>query len=211
MAHGADYVGDEWVYISPDGARIFGIPEPIRVWDWHLADLPECRARIGGKEQMRLRLLKFMARSTERAGRLPLGAPAQVLRRLTPLLKQQMHVDIAPQRLFKQTMGPLAADLDKVLFVASHDSPEVCIEPIDPQAVARRMLFSLQAERLDFMATYYKYRFAFPDASNELIEQAAARQARLLAAVLAHKPAYALYHPYPVAIPALYHAVLPVL
>src|SRR5690606_21859517 len=45
MARGADYIGDEWVYISPQG-RIFGIPEPIRVWDWHMADLPQTWARI---------------------------------------------------------------------------------------------------------------------------------------------------------------------
>ncbi|MCC6169012.1 MAG: hypothetical protein IT329_17450 [Caldilineaceae bacterium] len=215
MAQGADYVGDEWVYVRPadgvEGVRLCGIPEPIRVWDWHLHELPQCRERIGRKEQMRLRLLKLMARSAERAGRPQLGTPTQLMRRLTPLIKQQLHVDIAPQRLFDQTLGPLATTLDKVLFVASHDSPEVRVEPIDPQEVAQRMLFSLQAERLDFMAAYYKYRFAFPAARNPVIEQAEERQAALLAQALAHKPAYALYHPYPVSIPALYGAVAPYL
>ncbi len=219
MAHGADYVGDEWVYIRPDDSadgrptdmRICGIPEPIRVWDWHLHDLPQCRERIGRKEQMRLRLLKLMAHSTERAGRPQLGAPTQLMRRLTPLIKQQLHVDIAPQRLFNQPVGALDVRLDKVLFVASHDSPEVRVDAMDPQEIAQRMLFSLQTERLDFMAAYYKYRFAFPDACNPLIEQAEERQAALLTRALAHKTAYALYHPYPVSIPSLYDAFLPYL
>jgi len=39
-AHGARYVGDEWVYLD-GGGRMFGVPEPIRLWDWHLDDLPD--------------------------------------------------------------------------------------------------------------------------------------------------------------------------
>ena len=108
-------------------------------------------------------------------------------------------------------MGPLAADLDKVLFVASHDSPDVIVAPIDPGEVAQRMVFSLQAERLDFMAYYLKFRFAFPEARNELIEQAEERQRALLVKMMAGKDTYALYHPYPVSIPFLYDAVLPYL
>ena len=211
MAKGAEYVGDEWVYVSRNGRRMYGIPEPIRVWDWHLHDLPQTRARIGRKEQMRLRMLKFMAHSIETAAVPQIGNPAKYMRRLTPLIKQQLHVDVAPQKLFDQKVGPLAADLDKVLFVASHDSPEVTVEPIDPQEVARRMVFSLQAERLDFMAYYLKFRFAFPEARNELIEQAEERQRDLLVHMLAGVDTYALYHPYPVSIPSLYDAVLPYL
>src|SRR5215211_1589126 len=30
---GAEYAGDEWVYVSGDGDRVWGIPEPVRVWD----------------------------------------------------------------------------------------------------------------------------------------------------------------------------------
>ncbi len=30
-ANGAEYVGDEWVYLSSDGQHMYGIPEPIRV------------------------------------------------------------------------------------------------------------------------------------------------------------------------------------
>jgi len=209
MAQGADYVGDEWVYISQDGRRMYGIPEPIRVWEWHLHDLPQTRARIGGREEMRLRTLKWMTGSLERASTAPIGTPSKLMRRLTPLLKQQLHVDIAPQKLFDQTVGPLAADLHTVLFVASHDSPEVCVEPIDPQEIARRMVFSLQCERLDFMAHYLQFRFAFPEARNEVIEQAEERQRDLLANVLAGKRSYALDHPYPVSIPSLYDAVVP--
>ena len=32
IARGAEYIGDEWVYVSSDGDRMFGIPEPIRLY-----------------------------------------------------------------------------------------------------------------------------------------------------------------------------------
>lgn len=43
---GARYVGDELVYLTSDG-MMHDIPEPIRLWDWHLAQLPETRRRLG--------------------------------------------------------------------------------------------------------------------------------------------------------------------
>ena len=39
-AKGAEYIGDEWVYLSGDGQYMYGIPEPIRVWNWHLQQMP---------------------------------------------------------------------------------------------------------------------------------------------------------------------------
>jgi hypothetical protein len=73
------------------------------------------------------------------------------------------------------------------------------------------MVFSLQHERLDFMSYYLKFRFAFPAASNALIEQAEALQRERLVQVLMGKEAYAVYHPYPVPIQKLFEAIRPLL
>ena len=54
VARGARFVGDEWVYVEHDGATVHGIPEPLRLWDWHLRQLPDLRARIGRGERARL-------------------------------------------------------------------------------------------------------------------------------------------------------------
>jgi hypothetical protein len=212
MANGAEYIGDEWVYISRDGSRINGIPEPIRVWDWHFYDQPQYWRRIGRKARMRLQLLKFMARSIEQVATNKLGsriAPAKAMRRLLPLVKQQLHVDIPPQQLFHQELGPLSSTLDKILLVGNHESPEIAVGRVSPQEIAQRMVFSLQAERLDFISYYLKFRFAFPDARNQQIECAEERQRELLNQMLIGKEAYAVYHPYPFSIPSLFKAVSP--
>ncbi len=85
------------------------------------------------------------------------------------------------------------------------------VEPVDPVAVARQMVFSLQHERSDLLEYYLKFLFAFPDAANPLIEEAEEIQRDILVRVLAGKPAHAVYHPYPVSIPRLYEAMSPYL
>jgi hypothetical protein len=59
------------------------------------------------------------------------------------------------------------------------------------------------------MSYYLQFRFAFPEATNDLIEHAGAIQAERLAQVLDGKEAYAVYHPYPVPIQKLYDAICP--
>src|SRR3954452_1052614 len=61
-ARGAHYVGDEWVYLTPDGG-MHGVPEPIRLWYWHVAQLPELRAELTPLTRTRLRALPPVARS----------------------------------------------------------------------------------------------------------------------------------------------------
>jgi len=204
MSRGAEYIGDEWVYITADGGRMYGIPEPIRVWDWHLQDLPHYRTLVGRGDKARLGAIK-LAQSTERV------MPTKVSGRVMPLLKRQLFVDIHPKKLFGSGFGAMSGTLDKVFFDASHETLDVTSQPIEPQEIARRMVFSLQYERLPFMAYYMMFRFVFPELENPLIEEAGERQRETLTRVLAGKDAYSVYHPYPVAIPALFDAISPLL
>jgi hypothetical protein len=211
LSRGAQYIGDEWVYLSGDGARVHGIPEPIRVWDWHLRELPQYRALLGRGERVRFRAIKSLLslEGALAAGRARGLAPARGLRRVAPLLKGQLFVDVPPERLVEAGLGPLSARFERLFFLASHETDEVTVEPIDPLEVGRRMAFSVEHERLAFMAYYLKFRFAFPDQRNPLIEEADELQRKLLERVLVGKPAYAVYHPYPASIPALFDAINP--
>jgi hypothetical protein len=200
-ARGAEYVGDEWVYVSNDGERVYGIPEPIRIWDWQLDQLPEFAALIGKRQRSRLRAIQLLLKQ-ERALR-RLGGD-----RFPALLKRQLCVDVAPTRLFG-SLGDLVAGFDRLFFLVARDALEVTVEPIDPLEVGRRMVFSLQHESLDFTAAYLKFRFAFPDASNLLLTRVEELQREALARTLAGKPAYVVHHPYPVSLTALYEAMSP--
>jgi hypothetical protein len=202
MSRGAEYIGDEWVYITSDGKQMHGIPEPIRVWDWHLQDLPHYRELVGRGDRAKLGAIK----AVQSAGRV---MPGKVSGRVMPLLKRQLFVDVHPKTLFGSGFGAMSGSLDKIFFVASHETPDVVVQQLDPQEIAQRMVFSLQYERLPFMAFYMMFRFAFPERSNALIEGAEELQRTVLTRVLADKEAYSVYHPYPVSIPSLFDAISP--
>lgn len=214
MAHGASYVGDEWVYLSEGGQRMFGIPEPIHVWDWHLKDMPQYRAMVGAGDRLRLRTLStavrgmswFLSRKRERR-----SSFTRLVSRAQHLLKRQLNVQLPPRKLFADQSRSLSGTPDKVFFVASHEPDDITLQRVDAQEVAQRMVFSLQEERMDLFSTYMKFRFAFPDKRNDLIERMEERQRELLVRALAAKEAYAVYHPYPVSIPDMYEVMRPAL
>lgn len=210
MANGAEYVGDEWIYVSGDGKRMFGIPEPIRLWNWQLENMPQFRARVSRADRARLRTLGSIAETMEWFSSRGSGL-ARLVQRMLPVLKRQLYVQMPPEKLFRQKADSQGANLDKVFFVASHDSSQIVLEPMDTEEIAQRMVFSLQEEREDFLSYYLKFRFAFPGLRNEFIEQAEECQREALVRILAGKDAYSVYHPYPVSIPALFETMSPVL
>ena len=91
--------------------------------------------------------------------------------------------------------------------MATHDHPDIVVRRMDPAEIARRMVFSLQEEEASLKSTYRKYRFAFPERENPVLERTAELQRDALERVLAGKEAYEVLHPYPVSLPALYEAV----
>lgn len=212
MAQGAAYVGDEWVYVSADGSRVFGLPEPIRIWSWHLDWLPQFRHAIPRRQRARLRLAALALRGVRRVtggGARHRSGTARTLNRVAPLLSKQMCVDVEPRRLFGPGACEPSGRPDRVFFIASQEAPEISVRPIDPREVARRMVFSLQEEQKTLLSYYWKFRFAFPGAANDLIDRSRELQEAGLMRALAGKPAFDVRHPYPVELPALYDALRP--
>jgi hypothetical protein len=206
MANGAEYVGDEWVYVLDDGRTLYGIPEPIRIWDWHLDDLPQYRAAIDRRGRRRLRATK----AAHRLGQwIPPWIPAPGLGRSLSLLQKQMNVRVPPETLFGVRSCVLEGKLDKVFFVMSHEAPEVTIDQMSSHEVAQRVFFSLQFEELKMFSHYLKFRFAFPKAKTIAVEEANNRRRELLGRVFESKEAYVAYHPFPASISDLFDAIRP--
>lgn len=208
MANGASYIGDEWIYVASDGSRIFGIPEPMKIWAAHLASMPVFRDAASVGERLRLASLESsvrLARGTAAVTRkTPLGA---LLRRSLPMLQQQAYVHLSPTQLFGEERTELSGGLDVVVLAMTHDAPQVVVEETDIDEMSRRMPFSVEFERLELMAHYLRFRFAFPDATNPLLDDALERQRNLLRAALSGKRALTLLHPYPAPIPEMYEAL----
>jgi hypothetical protein len=207
---GARYIGDEWVYLTDDGS-MHGIPEPVRLWDWHLDQLPEVRGRLGRGDRLRLAGLPLAGRlDGAMPGPIRRSAAGRLLHRAVPVIDGQRHVDLAPERLFGP-LGSLTGRVDHVLFVVAAAGDEITVEPIDPLEIARRMVFSLLYERLDLATIYLQARFAFPDLVNPRLDRLETVQRERLSTFLAGRPAHRIVHPYPVNLGALLEAARSVL
>jgi hypothetical protein len=211
-ANGAKYVGDEWIYLSPDGERMYGIPEPTLIWYWHLQEMPHYKTMVNPKDLRRLQALNLVAKILKQLETTPLKRRTrylQILKRLTALVQRQLYIQLPPEKLFGQKAEKTDANPEKIFFVVSHDQTDVTVQPIDSQELGERMVFSLQEERMEFLSYYFKYRFAFPECSNPLIDQVEEIQRRLIRRAVANKEAYAIYHPYPFSIPSLFDTLRP--
>lgn len=211
LTKGATYIGDEWVYISGDGAQMFGIPEPVRVWDWHLEHLPGIRRKVGAKHRAKLRAVRSLQASGAFLQKISGRSMARQIQRVLAFLEKQAHVDVRPDRLCGGKLGAMQGSFDRLIFVESHESPETTVEQISADEVADRMQFSLQYERFDLAAYYAMFRFAFPNRRNEFLEQAHEIQKERLRSVMSGKPTWRVGHPYPVPIPELFDAIEPLL
>jgi hypothetical protein len=196
---GARYVGDEWVYLHPDGT-LTGLQEPMRVWSWHLRQLD---GRAPSLPLTTRASFAVLDRATEATAARPL--PGKV-RRLRHLLSEQRNVRIPPQRLLPVTDR---TELDVVILTESHDEDAITVEPVDPMDVARRMAAMLPVERAPLLAAYQAFRYAFPDRRSDLLDGAEEFERDLLPRALDGVPALRVRHPYPFSFPAMADALGP--
>ncbi len=206
---GARYIGDEWVYLTTDG-RMHGIPEPIRLWAWHLDQLPEVRRRLGFGARARLASLGLVTRGIRAVPRGLRRGPLRLARRTLPILEGQMHVDVPPEQLFDD-LRDQTGRIDHVVLVESAAGPGIEVRAVDPGEIAHRMVASLLYERQDLIALSLQARFAFPDLEIASLATFEARQRDLLERCLAGRPAHVVTHPYPVDLGALFDAVRPLI
>jgi len=211
-ANGADYIGDEWVLLTPDGTAMYGIPERMRLQDWHLRYRPDLRAGVPVRTRLFFKGVHVLDRlnghlaSTRWVPHLPKNVMADAL----PALRRQLNTQVDPLAVFGGPPTRTTTAVDTVFFMVSRDTPEVEIAPIDPRDIAARMAASVRYERLPFTAAELAYAFAFP--SRDLPESAApmAPEIERIACALVGRSAYAVYHPYPCELGRLYDAMAPV-
>jgi hypothetical protein len=208
--HGASYIGDEWVYLDGNG-DMYGVPEPIRLWHWHVDQLPSLRKRLPVSTRLRLAGLPALAGvASGLAERVPSPA-ASVLRRAAPIVRRQAFVQLDPNWIFGKDAVSLHGRLGALFLLASHDGRGTTLETVPAETIGQRMLASLEAERAAFLAHYQQFRFGQPNCNSAAVEAASSIEQQLVARLLAGRTAHVVRHPYPVVLESLVgpvHSVL---
>ena len=213
-AHGAELVGDEWVYLDPVDCSLRALPEPMRVWDWQIRSVEGISARIPAGDRRRLAATRALAGGLQGVGSLPvLGTTAigRAARRTRYLVEQQLSVQIPPEQLLGRPALRDGARLDRIVFVTSHAPDDISVEHIDAAEVARHATHSFLFELADLLGHYRRFRFAFPARVNPLLDELEARYEVRAVDALKDVPAIAVGHPYPLEIDRLYQAIAPAL
>lgn len=201
VLRGADYVGDEWVYLTSSG-EMFGIPEPIRLWSWQLDQFADLRRRRRPAERFRLTGCSRAATLLDRLAEA--GWPGSGLAAKTaPVVGRQAYVQVPPVTLFGSAAIALHGRLDALVLVESHTAASTEVTSIASGDIAARMSASLREERARFMAHYRHRLFVSPGATSSVLEAADLHEDRLIRELLADIPATRVIHPYPCDISAL--------
>ncbi len=205
MTAGAHYVGDEWIYLASDGYMV-GLPEPIRLWAWHLRQMSSLLAARPRRDRMVLSAWQVAAATVDKAAATTWPG-AGLVRRGAPLVARQAYLQVPPAELF----GPAAMDLrghcDAIVLVVNHDSPQIVARDVETAEIAGRMAGSLVEERTAFLSHYHQFCFAFPDRTSAVISAAEAVERELLGSMLNARPGSKVLHPYPCDIHELGRAV----
>jgi hypothetical protein len=208
MSNGAAYIADEWTLVSPDGTAA-GLGGPVRVWGWHLQQLPELRKRVPARMRARLALADAYRRGY---GLLPRPGPASgSLRERFDRLGRDGgvpwfgQVALEPTDLFGRPSAADGVKLDVAILMQAGEGGTTTART-SGREIARRMVASQEYERAALLRAYDEFRFAFPGRRNDLLEHAAQEEQRLLEQALENVPALELRHPYPVQLGDLYAA-----
>jgi len=212
LTHGARYVGDEWLFVDPAGPTMFGPPEPIRLWDWQLAQVASVRDAVGRADRLRLAATGGLARALRgigRAGpvgRTPIGDAA---RRAGAVVDRQRSRQFPVEALFGTDAihaGP--ARIDRVVLVATSTEDEVRTG-VDPSEAAARIAATTAHELLDLEALRLALRHALPDASTTGLESIEARLREIYARAFADVPIIEVRHRHPPDIAGLHRLIAP--
>jgi len=211
MSDGARFVSDDVTYLSPDGTLMVGFHQTIHVKDSYLAQLPEFRSRVKRRELFRMhgaRFLQSLGRSIPDFLSRPLCSP-RMRNRLNRFLQGRRSVQMPPEKLFGTEACLDSCPLDKVVVTIGHNRENVSVQPASSEEVAEQLLATTVHEAQELKSYYLKYRFAFPDKRNELIEKFEQIQREMFLRMLADKETYLLRHPVPASLPQLYEALRP--
>jgi hypothetical protein len=196
---GAAYVADEWTHIDPR-RRASGSWEPVRVWDWQLAQLPWLHQQLGRRDRTRLRALGAAEH---------LAARGRAGARATTTIARNRFVDVPPELVARGRRPSSSVPIEQLLLMTATDRGRTWARRSTGREVADRMAASLTYERAPLAAIVTAYRFAFPTAITRTFDDVAEIERERLRSLLDSIPATEVLHPYPVDLAELGRALSP--
>jgi len=207
LKNGAEFVSDEWTIISENGKSLHGLPTKLSIWEWYFKELKNFLPKIKIQQKINFSFIHIILKMNDMAKRWDLQNLEffKIVNRVAGRLKNNLRIFVHPQDLINIKIAMGKAKLDLVLFTVSSLDEDIKIQKILENDVIERMIQSNKQEYDDLFSHYAKFRFAFPDKRNVLLDNFEGTHKKILASCFFGKDIYKVIHPYPVPIDKLYH------
>jgi hypothetical protein len=211
MDDGAEYVGDEWVFIDPAAQIAYGLPLPIGISEWQWAQLPHLVPRRTAQQRLMFAAIHAVERFARWSGRTGLRRSpiVKTLQRGVPALRRQLKMSVRPGALFPGRIGAMSMRAERAFLVIDAAHPSIEVEPCDSEVVAGRMVHANLTEMQRILDYHRAHSFAFPDRTNPFLEQAVDKMKPSVVEALAATETFVVRHPYGGSLEALFHAMSP--
>ena len=210
---GASFVSDKWTIVAGDGSSLLNFPTPITVRDWMIDLIPGLRSRLTRTGLFRARAAAAATSVLKSGGALNKVPGVSEIKGLADLAGR---VSVTHNQLFGDAangsdgwQSAASAPLETVFFLLTSDSQKIQVRPAEAAEVAGRLADCAQYERRAFYGLYGRFRYAFPQRRNALIEGARDTEAELLTEALSSKRIFAVEAPFPFNPAALHEALRP--
>lgn len=207
-AAGAEYVGDEWVLLSSDGSRMYGLPQAVPLHRWQVEQLGGVRGRVSAPKRTAAAAVRLIARAAE-VGAGGIEAPGPFLQRAVAAADRRLDVHVDPVVLPGGVRPNAVADVHRVLFMIRRVVPGIVVERAQAAQVAVRAAAATAREHAAALTSYLAYRCAFPGRPNPWLEHVPQLLEESLIAALAGKETYLVHHPSPCSLLDLFAAMEP--
>jgi hypothetical protein len=204
--HGAEYVGDEWVVLKPDGSEMCGLHVPVTIWKWQLSYIKKIVKNTGLVNKLVFSSVSILEAINNISIRFKLGKtfPFKLLSQSLPHLKKLLKIRKIPEDIFKNKIRNGMTKLDAIVLALSHKSNEIMTKECEPEEIIKRMIHSNDYEQLPFFEFYKAFKYAFPERDNEFLDNIKNIHSGLLLNALKSKKSFKIFHPYPVSFEALF-------
>ena len=204
--HGAEYVGDEWVVLKPDGSEMSGLHVPVTIWKWQLSYIKKIVKNIGLVNKIIFSTISILEASNNISIKFKLEKifPFKLLGQGLPHLRKLLKIRKSPEDLFKDKIRNGMIKLDAIVLALSQESNEIVAKECEAEEIIKRMIHSNDYEQLPFFEFYKAFKYAFPERNNEFLDNIKNIQSGLLLNALERKKSFKILHPYPVSFEALF-------
>lgn len=208
---GAEYVGDERIFLQGDGETMYGTARDLEIKHWHLRGLPKLGSLLPAKQAGWAWVTDHVGELERHSDKRGWSSCARLITRVRSVLSRRLRAKIPPTAVFGSRVRNLAAHPHKVFLTLSQSEPSITVERGDPTRVALQVQAASCWTQGALWKLYQAWRFAFPAQENAFLEQVQQMHREILCHAMRNTETWILRHPYPFSFSELCRVLDPVL